>query len=83
MSAESPLGGGPGGLLRVRLEFFQLGDDGELIEQFAPTRGDAQLDALGRYLDDPLQLFIPVRLLLGGCLVAAGVLSTRWAPRLP
>ena len=24
-------------------------------------------DRLGRYLDDPLQLFIPVRLLLGGC----------------
>ena len=30
-------------------------------------------DRLGRYLDDPLQLFIPVRLLIGGCLVAAGV----------
>jgi hypothetical protein len=26
-------------------------------------------DRLGRYLDDPLQLFIPVRLLIGGCLV--------------
>jgi len=34
-------------------------------------------DRLGRYLDDPLQLFIPVRLLLGGCLVAAGVLIVR------
>ena len=34
-------------------------------------------DRLGRYLDDPLQLFIPVRLLLGSCLVAAGVLIAR------
>jgi magnesium and cobalt exporter, CNNM family len=34
-------------------------------------------DRLGRYLDDPLQLFIPVRLLLSGCLVAAGVLVAR------
>jgi putative hemolysin len=34
-------------------------------------------DRLGRYLDDPLQLFIPVRLLLGVCLVAAGVLIAR------
>jgi len=34
-------------------------------------------DRLGRYLDDPLQLFIPVRLLLGGCLVATGVLIAR------
>jgi CBS domain containing-hemolysin-like protein len=34
-------------------------------------------DRLGRYLDDPLQLFIPVRLLIGGCLVAAGVLIVR------
>src|SRR5262245_64202188 len=34
-------------------------------------------DRLGRYLDDPLQLFIPVRLLLSGCLVAAGVLIAR------
>src|SRR5882762_757340 len=34
-------------------------------------------DRLGRYLDNPLQLFIPVRLLLGGCLVAAGVLIAR------
>src|SRR5678816_3528776 len=34
-------------------------------------------DRLGQYLDDPLQLFIPVRLLLSGCLVAAGVLIAR------
>ena len=34
-------------------------------------------DRLGRYLDDPLQLFIPVRVLLGGCLVATGVLIAR------
>jgi magnesium and cobalt exporter, CNNM family len=34
-------------------------------------------DLLGRYLDDPLQLFVPVRLLLSGCLVAAGVLIAR------
>jgi putative hemolysin len=34
-------------------------------------------DRLGQYLDDPLQLFIPVRLLLSGCLVAAGVLIVR------
>src|SRR6476659_9055262 len=34
-------------------------------------------DRLGQYLDDPLQLFIPVRLLLSGCLVAAGVLVAR------
>ena len=34
-------------------------------------------DRLGHYLDDPLQLFIPVRLLLSGCLVAAGVLVAR------
>ena len=33
-------------------------------------------DLLGRYLDDPLLLFIPVRLLLGACTVAAGVLRT-------
>ena len=31
-------------------------------------------DRLGRYLDDPLQLFIPVRILLGLCTVLAGVL---------
>jgi len=34
-------------------------------------------DRLGTYLDDPLQLFIPVRLLLSGCIVAAGVLIAR------
>jgi CBS domain containing-hemolysin-like protein len=34
-------------------------------------------DRLGPYLDDPLQLFIPVRLLLSGCIVAAGVLIVR------
>ena len=31
-------------------------------------------DALGRFLDDPVRLFVPLRLLLGGCLVAAGML---------
>jgi CBS domain containing-hemolysin-like protein len=31
-------------------------------------------DRLGFYLDDPLQLFIPVRILIGLCTVAAGVL---------
>jgi CBS domain containing-hemolysin-like protein len=34
-------------------------------------------DLLGRYLDDPLQLFIPVRLLLGFCIVAVAVLIAR------
>ena len=34
-------------------------------------------DRLGRYLDDPLQLFIPVRLLLGICIVLAGALIAR------
>jgi CBS domain containing-hemolysin-like protein len=34
-------------------------------------------DRLGRYLDDPLQLFIPVRILLGLCTVLAGVLIAR------
>lgn len=34
-------------------------------------------DRLGRYLDDPLQLFIPVRILLGLCTVVAGVLIAR------
>src|SRR6478752_1206186 len=34
-------------------------------------------DRLGPYLDDPLQLFIPVRLLLSSCIVAAGVLIAR------
>jgi CBS domain containing-hemolysin-like protein len=31
-------------------------------------------DRLGRYLNDPLQLFIPVRILIGLCTVLAGVL---------
>ena len=34
-------------------------------------------DRLGHYLDDPLQLFMPVRLLLGICIVLAGVLIAR------
>ena len=34
-------------------------------------------DRLGHYLDDPLQLFIPVRLLIGVCIVLAGVLIAR------
>jgi CBS domain containing-hemolysin-like protein len=34
-------------------------------------------DRLGYYLDDPLQLFVPLRLLLGICIVAAGVLIAR------
>jgi magnesium and cobalt transporter len=34
-------------------------------------------DRLGRYLDDPPQLFIPVRLLLGICTVLAGALIAR------
>jgi putative hemolysin len=34
-------------------------------------------DRLGRYLDDPLQLFVPVRILLGVCFVLAGVLIAR------
>ena len=34
-------------------------------------------DRLGRYLDDPLELFLPLRLLLGICIVAAGVLIAR------
>ena len=34
-------------------------------------------DRLGRYLDDPLQLFIPVRVLLGVCFVLAGLLIAR------
>jgi putative hemolysin len=34
-------------------------------------------DRLGHYLDDPLELFFPVRLLLGICIVAAGVLIAR------
>ena len=34
-------------------------------------------DRLGEYLDDPLELFVPLRLLLGMCIVAAGVLIAR------
>ena len=34
-------------------------------------------DRLGRYLDDPLHLFIPVRILIGLCTVLAGVLIAR------
>src|SRR5678816_4219944 len=34
-------------------------------------------DRLGRYLDDPLHLFIPVRILIGVCTVLAGVLIAR------
>ena len=34
-------------------------------------------DRLGRYLDDPLQLFVPLRILIGICTVLAGVLIAR------
>jgi len=34
-------------------------------------------DRLGHYLDDPLQLFLPVRLLIGMCTVLAGALIAR------
>ena len=34
-------------------------------------------DQLGRYLDDPLQLFVPVRFLIGVCIVLAGLLIAR------
>ena len=34
-------------------------------------------DRLGFYLDDPLQLFIPVRMLIGVCTVLAGALIAR------
>ena len=34
-------------------------------------------DRLGHYLDDPLELFLPLRLLLGICIVGAGVLIAR------
>ena len=34
-------------------------------------------DRIGRYLDDPRQLFIPVRILIGLCTVVAGVLIAR------
>src|SRR5688572_19419464 len=34
-------------------------------------------DSLGHYLDDPLQLFLPVRILIGVCTVLAGALIAR------
>jgi CBS domain containing-hemolysin-like protein len=34
-------------------------------------------DRLGGYLDDPLELFIPARMLIGTCIVLAGVLIAR------
>jgi magnesium and cobalt exporter, CNNM family len=34
-------------------------------------------DRLGHYLDDPLQLFVPVRMLIGVCTVLAGALIAR------
>src|SRR5690348_6741476 len=34
-------------------------------------------DRLGRYLDDPLQLFVPARILIGLATVLAGVLIAR------
>lgn len=34
-------------------------------------------DRLGHYLDDPLELFIPIRILIGLCTVLAGVLIAR------
>ena len=34
-------------------------------------------DRLGRYLDDPPQLFIPIRILIGTCTVLAGALIAR------
>ena len=34
-------------------------------------------DRLGRYLDDPLTLFIPVRILIGVCIILAGALIAR------
>ena len=34
-------------------------------------------DRLGRYLDDPLQLFIPARILIGICIILAGALIAR------
>jgi len=34
-------------------------------------------DRLGRYLDDPPQLFVPIRLLIGVCTVLAGALIAR------
>jgi CBS domain containing-hemolysin-like protein len=34
-------------------------------------------DRLGRYLDDPLQLFVPIRILLGVCTILAGAFIAR------
>src|SRR3954465_2134315 len=34
-------------------------------------------DRLGRYLADPLELFVPIRILIGVCIVLAGVLIAR------
>ena len=36
-------------------------------------------DRLGQYLDDPMQLFIPIRILLGLCTILAGVFIARAA----
>jgi putative hemolysin len=44
--------------------------------RFMAERG-GRSDRLGHYLDDPLELFLPLRLLLGICIVAAGVLIAR------
>jgi CBS domain containing-hemolysin-like protein len=44
--------------------------------RFMAERG-GRSDRLGRYLDDPLQLFIPVRVLIGICTVLAGALIAR------
>ena len=45
------------------------------VAELAERGGRA--DALGRYLDDPLQLFLPTRILLGGCYIFAGTLIAR------
>ena len=37
----------------------------------------ARPDRLGRYLNDPLQLFVPIRVLLGVCTILAGVFIAR------
>src|SRR5688500_17044195 len=44
--------------------------------RFMAERG-GRSDRLAHYLDDPLELFLPLRLLLGICIVAAGVLIAR------
>ena len=44
--------------------------------RFMAERG-GRSDRLGRYLDDPLHLFIPVRILIGICTVLAGALIAR------